>query len=215
MVAVCSLPTLAASFEFGMAGCCDSLVNQWPEAEGPEHVIDGVGQKYLNFGEIDTGFAISPAAGSSVAASMKLWAANDAVERDPNSYQLWGSNESLPAGATSVPLSAFSPISIGDLMLPDSRNAGGDTALDDANSMTVTFDNDAAYTSYLVVFPGVKDAAAANSMQIAEVQLFDAAGAPIFAPGDTIAGGQVVPEPAAGLMGLFAACSFLLARRRR
>ena len=64
-------------------------------------------------------------------------------------------------------------------------------------------------TNYLVVFPTLKGND--NSMQVADVQLFDAAGTGIFAPGDTILGVQVdgalvpddgplVPEPSTGLL---------------
>lgn len=207
-------PGFAATFEFGVAGFAGDT-NNWPDGEAPERAIDGVGQKYLNFGKFDTGFAVTPASGASVATSITFWTANDAIERDPSGYQLWGSNEMLPDGATSVSLDVFSPISVGDLMLPDSRNGGGDTALDPANSVSISFDNDMSYSSYLVVFPDVKDAGAANSMQIAEVQIYDAAGAGIFAPGDAIAGGQVVPEPGAGLLAALASLGLLAVRRRR
>jgi hypothetical protein len=39
----------------------------------------------------------------------------------------------------------------------------------------VSFANTTSYASYRIVFPTVKDAAAANSMQIAGIQLFDSA----------------------------------------
>lgn len=216
MLAALSAPSFAQDFVFGIEGCCDSLVNQWPGGENPTFAIDGFGQKYLNFGEQNTGFAVTPSVGSSVATSIKLWTANDAVQRDPASYQVWGSNATLDAGATSFPISAFTAISVGDLALPESRNAGGaDTALDDANSQTITFDNSAAYTSYLVVFPDVKDAEGTNSMQIADVQLYDAAGAGIFAAGDPIVGGQVVPEPSSSLLGAMSLLSIMLFVRKR
>ena len=54
-------------------------------------------------------------------------------------------------------------------------------------------------------------------MQVADVQLFDAAGTGIFAPGDTILGVQVdgalVPEPSTGLLA-FLGLAGLLRRRR-
>ena len=193
--------------------------NNWPGGENPTFVIDGFGQKYLNFGQENTGFIVTPSLGSTVATSLQLWAANDAVERDPASYQVWGTNATAPAGFGSpgdtLPISAFTPISVGDLALPDTRNAGGDAALEDANSQTITFENTDAYSSYLVVFPTVKDIGAANSMQIAEVQLFDAAGGGIFAPGDAIVGGQVVPEPSSGLLGAMSLLSIMLFVRKR
>jgi len=217
--ALLSATCFAQLFQVGDVGTVQPG-NNWPGAETPDQAINGVGQKYLNFGKFDTGFAVTPASGSTTATSLKLWAANDAVGRDPASYQVWGSNEPTPDGfgapGTTVPLSLFTPISVGDLALPETRNAGGDAALDDANSQTVEFANDLAYASYLVVFPTIKDPGQ-NSMQIADVQLFDAAGAPIFTPADAgaLVGGQVIPEPTAGLLGALAMLSFLCVRQRR
>ncbi|MCA9200287.1 MAG: hypothetical protein KDA87_22260, partial [Planctomycetales bacterium] len=42
------------NFVAGVSGTAGG-VNNWPGAEGPEHLIDGVGQKYLNFAEFNTG----------------------------------------------------------------------------------------------------------------------------------------------------------------
>ena len=218
VVAMFAAPSFAQNvFEVGDAGFVIPG-NNWPGGENPTFAIDGFGQKYLNFGQENTGFVVTPSVGSTIATSLQLWAANDAIERDPASYQVWGTNADAPAGfgapGDTLPLSAFTPISVGDLMLPDTRNAGGDAALEDANSQTVTFSNTDAYTSYLVVFPTVKNIDAANSMQIAEVQLFDAAGG-IFSPGDPIVGGQVVPEPSSSLLGAMSLLSIMLFVRKR
>jgi hypothetical protein len=155
-------------FLVGVAGFSGG-VNNWPFAESPNHAIDGVGQKYLNFGEFNTGFIVTPSIGSSVAGSITLWTANDAEPRDPASYELWGTNDAI--SGTSIPLSSFNLISSGGLGLPSSRNAGGSSPLLAENSQTLSFANFAAYSSYMVLFPTIKDSAAANSMQIAEVQL--------------------------------------------
>ena len=182
------------NFNVGVAGTAAG-VNNWPAAESPDHAIDGVGQKYLNFGETDTGFVVTPS-GPTTVGGIKLWTANDAEPRDPASFQVWGTNADV-SGA-SIALSDFTAIAVGTLDLPSSRNAGGGAALDDANSQTIRFLNDTEYNSYLVLFPGVKDAASANSMQIAEVQLLG------------------IPEPGSltllGLGGLFLG---LLRRRSR
>src|SRR4029079_17160807 len=37
--------------------------NTFPAAESPDHAIDGFGQKYLNFAELDTGFIVTPSLG--------------------------------------------------------------------------------------------------------------------------------------------------------
>jgi hypothetical protein len=186
------------SFVVGVAGTTQPA-NNWPAAEGPEHNIDGVGQKYLNFGEFNTGFLVTPTAATgglgSIVTSVKLWAANDAIERDPTSINLYGTNAAIGAGP--FPLDGFTMVGSSALALPASRNAGGAAALDDLNSQEVALGNGMPYTSYLVIFPDVKDPAAANSMQIAEVQIF----------------GDVVPEP--GVVGLLLMGLALGLRRRR
>lgn len=186
-----------ANFEIGVIGTAQPNVNNWPAGELPDFTIDGVGQKYLNFGEENTGIVVTPAAGSSIATSIKLWTANDAEERDPASYSVYGTNIALGAGP-SYAVADFALISTGDLALPASRNLGGASALDDANSQTVGFANADAYTSYMIVFPTLKDAGAANSMQIAEIQL----------------DGTIVPEPgSASLLALGLGVFFF--RRKR
>jgi len=144
--------------------------NNWPAFEGPEHAIDGVGQKYLNFGITNTGFLTTPSAGSSNATSLTVWTANDAEPRDPSSYEIWGTNDAI-TGDGPFSLSAFTLISAGDIALPSSRNVGGDAPLLRENSATINFVNAEFFTSYLIVFPDVKDKTAANSMQIGEAQL--------------------------------------------
>ncbi|HEY7115150.1 MAG TPA: hypothetical protein VH475_01110 [Tepidisphaeraceae bacterium] len=173
--------------------------NVWPAAESPDHIIDGFGQKYLNFAELNTGVIVTPAfngGGGSVARSLKFWTANDTPGRDPVTYQLLGTNNTI-TGAGPFPLSNFTLISSGTLSLPASRNAGGTTApLDDANSQLVSFANSTSYKTYMLLVPTIKDEPTVNSMQVAEIQLF-----------------TTVPEPScfavAGVGGL------LLASRRR
>lgn len=75
----------------GVAGTAGDT-NNWPANESPDHAIDGVGQKYLNFGREDSRFIVTPSSGSSVVTSLKFWTANDAEPRDPASYELWGTN---------------------------------------------------------------------------------------------------------------------------
>ena len=129
-----------------------------------EHAIDDVSQKYLNFLDLGSGFIVTPQVGATVVTGMRFYTANDAVERDPASFVLEGADD--PAGP-------FTLIAEGPLDLPSGRNGGGATALDPSSSFnqTVSFANDVAYTSYRVTFPTLKDADAANSMQIAEVEL--------------------------------------------
>lgn len=182
------------NFNKAVAGTVDG-VNNFPAAESPDHLVDGVGQKYLNFAKTNTGFILTPGLGSTIAGSIKLWTANDSEPRDPSSYQLYGTNNTI-TGNGPFPISNFTLISSGALTLPATRNGGGVAALDDANSQTVTFANSTAYSTYMVLFPDVKTNASANSMQIAEVQLIQA------------------PEPGTiGLLGLGGIAALL--RRRR
>jgi len=145
--------------------------NNWPTFESPEKAIDGVAQKHLNFAETNTGLLVTPALGSSLATSLTIWTANDAEARDPASYEVWGTNVGPLTSGGPFSLIDFQLLSQGPLSLPSSRNGIVDDPLDDASSQTVGFEKQLAYTSYLIVFPTVKDPGSANSMQIAEVQL--------------------------------------------
>jgi len=184
-------------FVVGVVGTAGGA-NNWPGAEVPQDMINGLigggGEKYLNFFKLNTGFIVTPAAGLSVINSMTLWVANDAPERDPASYQLYGTNAAV-SGSGPFPVDGFTLLSSGALALPDTR----DTATDATGfSETVAINAAAAYSAYMLVFPTVKNEATANSMQISEVQ-FDA---------------TIVPEPSVALLGLLGACG-LIGRRRR
>lgn len=64
---------------------------------------------------------------------MELWVANDAPERDPASYEVWGTNSAI-SGTGPFSISDFTEIGSGDLALPDDR----DTVNDDSGfSQTV------------------------------------------------------------------------------
>jgi hypothetical protein len=172
--------------------------NNWPGAELPESAIDGVGQKYLNFGEENTGIVVTPANGISVATSITLYNANDAEERSPRSFELWGSDAIL--GVSSFALSDFTLIANGPVNLPAGTNPGGNSALG-SNFETIEFANEAPYTSYMILFPDLNQNQGgfgdANSMQISEIVLE----------------GNLVPEPSTSLLALFGGL-FLFRRRR-
>lgn len=174
----------------------DTNVGPPPAGEVVTHAIDDVGQKYLNFLDLSSGFKVTPSANltNSPVTALRLYTANDAEERDPASFQLLGSNTDLNGPWTAI--------ASGNLALPAGRNAAGNavvippTGNPAALYQEVSFTNALPYNHYQIVFPTLKDAAAANSMQIAEVEFL------------------VVPEPASlALLGL-GGLALLAARKR-
>jgi hypothetical protein len=204
------------AFRIGTVGTAQPNINNWPAGEAPGFAIDGVNQKYLNFGEFNTGVAVAPAAGAAAPTSIQVWTANDAVERDPINYSIYGTNAAA-SGAPGSDIAGLTLISSGVLALPAERNTpGGATPLNNANSASASFANAATFPTYVVVFPSVKNPAAANSMQIAEVQLFNAAGGGLFAPTNAIVGGQLqVPEPSTAILGGLGLAMAAFGLRRR
>ncbi len=170
--------------------------SHYPANERPSTLVDGnAATKYLNFGEENSGFIVRPSVGATVATGFIITTANDAEERDPASYQLYGTTSAIASSDNSRGNEGenWVLISSGALSLP----TGVGSRLVDAPE--VTFANSDAYTAYKVLFPTVRNAATANSMQIAGFQLT----------------GTVVPEPGAvALVGL-AAGTGLLRRRRK
>jgi hypothetical protein len=81
-----------------------------------------------------------------------LTTANDAVERDPASYKLYGSNDGV----------TWTLIKEGPLSLSDSRFAV---------SSEISVDNTNAYVYYFMLFPSIKNNSG-NSVQIAEVTYY-------------------------------------------
>jgi len=135
----------------------------WPGAETPPLSVDNnSGTKFLHFkGELEpTGIQVTPAAGASIVTGLTFTTANDSPERDPISFELSGSNESIDG--------PYELIAAGDIV---------DFAQVDAwprftmNETEIAFDNAAVYKHYQVMFPTIRDAASANSMQIAEIEL--------------------------------------------
>lgn len=145
--------------------------SSYPGAEAPINTTDqNVATKYLNFGAAGTGFIVTPSGGSSTVQSLQLTSGNDAPERDPATYDLYGTNDAICSGDNSG----------GDCeswTLISSGSAGLD--VDPGRSMNGTvqdFVNGTAYSSYKMIFPTLRDAGTANSMQVTDVQLFTGSG---------------------------------------
>ncbi|QDU58712.1 PEP-CTERM sorting domain-containing protein [Aeoliella mucimassa] len=135
-----------------------------PAAELPEKAIDRIlTTKYLNFAEENSGFILTPSVGATIVNSFNITTANDWPERDPTSYEIWGTNEEITTPNNGIGNEQnYTLITSGTLEPPIDRFT---------QSPTIEFSNNTAYTSYKVVFPTVRDAATANSMQIAEFSL--------------------------------------------
>ncbi len=122
-----------------------------PTNEEVDKAIDNnPSTKYLNFDKLNAGFTVTPSASPSVVTGLRLTSANDAVERDPTSFLLLGSND----GHTFVEIAAGSIPSFPSRFY----------------TVEVAFANDRAYAHYQLLFPTVRNANAAVAVQIAEVE---------------------------------------------
>ena len=150
--------------------------------ERPVLILDNdTATKYLNWGKEYSGFIVTPTHGASAVQSMIITTANDAPERDPSSFEIYGTNEPILSGDnTSGTGETWTLIATGTLELPADRLTAGPVA---------TFANAVAYSSYKVLFPTIKDTATADSMQIAEVGFFtsaDGSGANVLSEGGVV-----------------------------
>jgi hypothetical protein len=135
----------------------------WPGNEAPALAVDDdVNTKFLHFkGETQpTGLQVTPTVGATIVTGLTLTTANDAPERDPIAYELSGSNVSIDG--------PYTLITRGDI-----ADLAGATSWPRLTKSTspITFPNKEAYAHYQLLFTRIRDAANANSMQIAEVEL--------------------------------------------
>jgi hypothetical protein len=178
-----------------------------PLLEGPASAVDGnVSTKYLNFGEARAGLILGPSIGpETVVTSFVITTANDSPERDPSSFELYGTNDPIMSPNHGLGIEGgevWTLLASGLIDLPLARlTAGAPVAVSNADP----------YSAYRIIFPSVRNEAAANSVQFAEIQ-FD---------GQVVSDGGSVPEPASWALvlltlSLLAACrrrSFALRRR--
>ena len=137
--------------------------NGWPAGETPDLAIDDdTATKLLHFkGNLEpTGIQITPLVGATIVTGITFTTANDAAERDPASFELYGSNAGIDG--------PYTLIASGDIVDFTQETAWPRFA---KNETAIAFDNSVAYTHYQVLFPTVRDPGSANSMQIAEVEL--------------------------------------------
>jgi hypothetical protein len=95
-----------------------------------------------------------------VVTGLTLTTANDAVERDPVFFQVFGSNEGIEG--------PYELIAEGDVVDFAGAEAWPRFTM---NATEISFENTVAYTHYQILFTTVRDAGSANSMQIAEIEL--------------------------------------------
>ena len=101
--------------------------SNFPPGEGPMNSTDqNSGTKYLNFGGRDTGIIVTPNSGSSTVQSIQFTSANDAEERDPTSFILYGTNDPIMSADNSLgEMEDWTEISTGAVILPADRFAQG------------------------------------------------------------------------------------------
>ena len=147
-----------------------------PDNEAASMAIDGDYEtKYLNFGKYRTGIIITPQT-ASIVTSIEFLSADDEWARDPTSFHLYGTNETIKSRENSKGESEeWTVISTGEIDHPIWERHQVDL---------VHFENTNEYRSYKLIFPTVKGDY--NAMQIAEIQFFNSSGAPLFTPGDAV-----------------------------
>ena len=150
--------------------------------EGAPSAIDAdVNTKYLNFGERNSGFIVTPQAGPVAVQSFVIVTAKDLEDRDPAAWALYGTSALISSTDNSDgQAESWTLVAQGTLNLPTGRNTVGPL---------VAFSNPDAYSSYRMVFPAVKNWATANAMQFAEIRFFaslDGTGPAVLTPGDPI-----------------------------
>src|SRR6266568_2436096 len=153
-----------------------------PGSEGVANAIDDQPTKYLNFDKLNTGFTVTPKVGLSVVQCLTLTSANDAPERDPASYLLEGSYDGTN----------FTQIASNSVPLFTNR----------FEKIVLPFDppNNTPYLIYRLTFPTVANAAAANSMQISEVELLGfLAPTDVTQPGDPIVASSTMSPGSEGV----------------
>lgn len=130
----------------------------WPGGEAPGFALDNDAEtKFLHFlGEVEpTGLQVTTSTPGTIVGGLTFTTANDAPERDPMTWALYGSNTGIDG--------AYTLIASGDTFLPEDRFA--------LNTSPIEFTPAGPFDHYQIMFPTVRDAENANSMQIAEIEI--------------------------------------------
>jgi len=158
-------PLLAAGDPIIAVDLAPGSISSYPAAESPPKALDNnTLTKYLNFGKINSGFIVTPAVGPSRIASLQITTANDAYQRDPSAFALYGTNDPIMSVDNSDATGeTWALIDADSVMLPLARFTAGPE---------VAVKSHTTYKSYLFVVTAVKDSLGANSMQFSEIQFF-------------------------------------------
>lgn len=159
---------------------------QYPNTEGPTNLIDydpndptfaAILTKYLNFGK-EGGGVIVTASNPAVAKKIGFVTANDATERDPLTFRLYGTNSPIVSannsGGTAEPWT---------LIYSGNTNIG--TSGPNFPYYADISSNTASYKSYKLLLTSLRNGATANSMQLAEMQLYTDLNGDFQDPGGT------------------------------
>ena len=139
----------------------------YPLGEEPFLATDSdAATKYLNFGKENSGMIITPVAGATTVQSLYFTSANDAQPRDPRSWELYGTNDVILSEDNSDGMGGenWTMIASGLTQIPQQRGM---------DSPVHTFANATSYESYRLVFPELRNVNNADSMQIADVYMFE------------------------------------------
>jgi len=162
--------------------------------EIPANAIDGsTGTKYLNFGNTGSGFIVIPGA-PSIVQSFRLTTANDASERDPFSFNLYGTNSPVVSADNSNGLAEpWTLIGSGPLSPPPANSFATPYTPTDVSNST-------SYSAYKLFFPTLRGSpGAVCCMQFSEVQFFTgpgATGSSILSPSNNI---RAIDDPGSPL----------------
>jgi len=138
----------------------------WPSDETPLKALDNnIKTNYRhNKGEKQpTGLVVTPSS-KKVVNRLTFTTADDKPERDPVAFTLYGSNDNIYTGPWTL-------IASGKI---DDFNQGTAWPRLTKNETPIVFANTVAYKHYRLMVTAVRDAASADSMQVAEVELIEA-----------------------------------------
>jgi hypothetical protein len=138
-----------------------------PPNAGPRNQLDRAPfTKYRNLGGENAGFIVTPTGGPSIVNSFMITTANDSPDRDPSSWQLFGTNDPIVSQDFSQGVAEnWTLIGAGTVKLPDQRFEAGPLVL---------VDNMTPYLSYRMVFPSLKGPTppGPDSLQIGDLQFY-------------------------------------------